>query len=232
MKEEESKELPLAYRDRTIEFFDSEITITQRFGGPPSMLGDHLIWDAALVLIAHLESYFPREFWRGKHVLELGAGCGTVSIALSKCNQTMWICMTDQEPLLDLMEKNKQQNSSSVVEFNFLSADSLAWPESGHLEPMEAWLRCHEYAPFDIVLMSDCVYPDRREWVKLRDAMLAIANVNKNTLFIMSHELRSHEDRQFFVEIEDEFVLSRIPMEDIPLAYRSDDIAVFHMRKK
>ena len=41
-----------------------------------------VVWDAALVLTKFLEnnSYFPDGFWKGKRVLELGAGTGIVGL--------------------------------------------------------------------------------------------------------------------------------------------------------
>jgi predicted nicotinamide N-methyase len=246
----------VCFRDRTLEFFDSEFTLTQRFGGE---LGDHIVWDAAMVLLAHLET-FPREFWRGKHVLELGSGCGAVGIGLSKCSQTMWICLTDQAPLVELMQKNIDQNADSVMQINFLKARALQWPVDSYLDgpsstapvrsndnssadtnpadnlrcirwqDFEREVRSEEYGPFDIVLMSDCVYPDRSEWLLLRNAMLVLGRINPKTLFIMSHELRGPIDRQFFVEIQRDFVLERIPPAKLPEQYRSEDVAVFHLQ--
>lgn len=63
--------------ERKIEFFGKDITIYQSwFSGE---LGG-TIWDAALVLIKYLENVeeFPLNYFKGKTVVELGAGTGAV----------------------------------------------------------------------------------------------------------------------------------------------------------
>jgi hypothetical protein len=63
--------------ERKIEFFGKDITIYQAwFSGE---LGG-TIWDAALVLIKYLENVeeFPLNYFKGKKVVELGAGTGAV----------------------------------------------------------------------------------------------------------------------------------------------------------
>ena len=48
-------------------------------GRPESML-----WTASLVLLRHLETEHPAAYWRGKRVLELGAGMGHLAVGLAR----------------------------------------------------------------------------------------------------------------------------------------------------
>eukprot|EP00762_Andalucia_godoyi_P004542 ANDGO_05155.mRNA.1 Protein-lysine methyltransferase C42C1.13 len=226
-----------SYRDREISFFGKNLTITQRFGGE---LGDHIVWDAALVLCSYLEEKIPKEYYRGKSVLELGSGCGTVSLALAQCEQTCFISATDQAPLIELIQKNIDQNplnkpgdpSSPLVS---IRAEELEWPSADSEEEkarVTQWLTVHAFAPFELVLMSDCVYPSRNEWIKLLWMMRYIADAFPDVLFLMSHELRSSEDALFFVEAQDFFVVERVPKEEIPILYQCDEIALLRFYKK
>ena len=48
-------------------------------GRPETML-----WPASLVLLRHLETQLPEGYWRGKRVLELGAGMGHLAVGLAR----------------------------------------------------------------------------------------------------------------------------------------------------
>jgi len=43
-----------------------------------------MLWTACLILLHHLETEFPRGWWQGKRVLELGSGSGHLAVGLSK----------------------------------------------------------------------------------------------------------------------------------------------------
>lgn len=55
-----------------------------------------------------------RDFWRGQHVLEVGAGTGLVGIALAALGAR--VTLTDQAPVLDLLQYNVDANAATVRE--------------------------------------------------------------------------------------------------------------------
>lgn len=226
---------PWVDRDRILRFFDEDIVITQRFGGP---LGDHLVWDAALTMCSYLSSsnppgdrataVVPRTTWMHKRILELGSGAGTVGITLSKCLQNCHIVLTDLPPVLPLLQHNVAQNQKrEILHAAEMAVEPLSWGDSPQAqEQLEHMLSSH--GPVDIVLMSDCVYPKQEEWSKLLFTMREICRQQplRPPVFVICQELRSKEDAQFFVEAQRFFQLQRIPPDSIPVEYRAEEIAI------
>lgn len=81
------------------------------------------IWPAAEVLGAYIASMMTRTHttpathpWRGKSIVELGSGTGLVGFLVAElgCGATTWI--TDQVPMLPLMEENAALNRGQMVD--------------------------------------------------------------------------------------------------------------------
>lgn len=81
------------------------------------------IWPAAEVLGAYIASMMTRTHttpdthpWRGKTIVELGSGTGLIGFLVAQigCGATTWI--TDQVPMLPLMDSNTQLNKERMVD--------------------------------------------------------------------------------------------------------------------
>eukprot|EP00457_Paulinella_chromatophora_P014500 gb/GEZN01014929.1/.p1 GENE.gb/GEZN01014929.1/~~gb/GEZN01014929.1/.p1 ORF type:complete len:299 (+),score=51.53 gb/GEZN01014929.1/:49-897(+) len=93
--------------------------------------------------------YKNQGLFKGKSIVEVGAGTGLVGLSLAVAGAD--VCLTDQEPLLELLEHNVQANLKTVSGKHSAKAKVklLLWNES-----MDEFLK----APPDIVFGSDLIY--------------------------------------------------------------------------
>ena len=105
------------------------------------------LWPAGMTLAKYLLQH--RTSWQDKHIIEVGAGGGLVGLALAAESPTNeQILITDQQPMLSLMEKNIQLNKLS----SHVSARVYDWGS----KPVPSFPTATRHA--DIVLAADCVY--------------------------------------------------------------------------
>lgn len=142
-----------------------------------------VVWDSALAfaaLVDALERHLPElperleqsgpgdtgsrpaGFWRGRAVLELGAGCGAAGLAVAALGAQ--VTLTDREPVLPLLYRNARLNPELLV-----SVRSLDWEDAEAADFFVAQGRGMEpnagiHQPFDVVIGTDVVDvdPDRR----------------------------------------------------------------------
>ncbi|KAI9776558.1 MAG: hypothetical protein M1835_005478 [Candelina submexicana] len=103
------------------------------------------LWPAGMVLARYMLQQ-NRELLNGKIILELGAGGGLVGLAIAKgCNFQEPLYITDQNPMLALMQQNVRLNN---LDARVLPA-VLDWGE-----PIRSTIPVHP----DVLLAADCVY--------------------------------------------------------------------------
>ncbi|ELR11534.1 nicotinamide n-methyltransferase [Acanthamoeba castellanii str. Neff] len=109
-----------------------------------------MLWPAAEAL-AHLIATEPDK-WRGKTVLELGAGVGLVGLVASLfCGQVL---ITDgEEEVISMIEENLQANKDALPEASRVRCCSLDWTED-----LDAWKAKHDCSSFDVIVGSDIIY--------------------------------------------------------------------------
>lgn len=115
-----------------------------------------VLWDSGVVLARYLQvasssgSLPVAGDLKGRRVLELGAGVGLCGILAARCGATEAV-LTDLEPVVPLLQRNTDA-AAEAGERNTctLRVEALPW---GDLEAVEA-----VGAPFDVVLVADCVY--------------------------------------------------------------------------
>lgn len=105
------------------------------------------LWPAGMTLARYLLSE-RRTTFRNKHIIEIGAGGGLVGLAVALgCDLNRQILLTDQQPMLGLMQKN--------IHLNKLDSQVLAQVyDWGSKSPLFSSLSGHP----DVVLAADCVY--------------------------------------------------------------------------
>ena len=101
------------------------------------------VWDSALVLADFLSD---SDDWRGKRVLDLGAGCGLCSLALAA--QGAEVLASERRIALPLLRRNVEANRAAVeggavdvVEFDWLSPNAAVLADA-----------------FDVVVGADLVF--------------------------------------------------------------------------
>jgi protein N-lysine methyltransferase METTL21A len=105
------------------------------------------LWPAGMVLSRYMLSH--HQTLKGKHVLEIGAGGGLVGLAVALgCQVDSSIVITDQVPMLKLMEQNIRLNGLSTL------VDARVYNWGTDQQPMFPT----KTGKPDIVLAADCVY--------------------------------------------------------------------------
>ena len=124
---------------------------------------------------------------KAKHlrVLEVGAGCGIVGIALSQLRKSD-VVLTDLEDAQDIMQSNI--DCAAPASGSSLKRQVLGWG---------AGLADLEDTKFDLVLVSDCIYnPDSS--VLLVETLKELSDRNTNLLIFVAFKRRHDADDIFF----------------------------------
>lgn len=118
-------------------------------------------------------------------VLEVGAGCGIVGIALSQLRKCE-VVLTDLEDAQTILKSNI--DCAAPVSGSSLTRQVLGWG---------AGLHDLENARFDLVLVSDCIYnPDSS--VLLVETLEQLSKHNPNVLIFVAYKPRHEADEVFF----------------------------------
>lgn len=122
-------------------------------------------------------------------VLEVGAGCGIVGIALSQLRKSE-VVLTDLQDAQDIMQSNV--DCAAPAPGSSLKRQVLEWG---------AGLGDLENANFDLVLVSDCIYnPDSS--VLLVDTLKELSNHNPSLLIFVAFKRRHDADDIFFEHMQ------------------------------
>jgi len=196
---------------REIQVFDHTLLIEQEFSGE---LGA-TVWDAAIVLAKYLTT-FP-DYFRNKRIIELGSGTGVVGLTCSFTELGAEVWLTDLPKLLPLLTHNAKING---LEKN-VHIESLSWGDDvDNFSP-----------PFDVILLSDVIagcYKD--DFEKLVKTLWDLSE--KNTRIILSYELRSREDLEFFRLLNEKFSYQKVNNNKLDKVFQSDDIGIFEIKRR
>ncbi|RUS28010.1 putative methyltransferase-domain-containing protein [Jimgerdemannia flammicorona] len=158
-------------------------------------------WEAANIMCDHLiwkHAQTDGELFRGKTVLELGAGTGLVGLMVGKlCREEVTkIIITDQmcvyqSPMLELMEANLRLNKlESCIDVKELNWQVLSLAISMG-EPTQSMI---PFVP-DIILASDCVYLE----AAFEPLVITLADLaTLDTTIFLSYRKRRKADKRFF----------------------------------
>lgn len=118
-------------------------------------------------------------------VLEVGAGCGIVGIALSQMRKCE-VVLTDLEDAQEIMQSNVDCASPSSG--SSLKRQVLGWGSG--LDDLDG-------SKFDVILVSDCIYnPDSS--VLLVQTIKALTEQNPHVLVFVAFKRRHDADDIFF----------------------------------
>ena len=131
------------------------------------------VWPAAHVLAKFLEKNFrDRNDWIEVRVCEIGSGTGLTGLAAAGLGAD--VHLTDQAPILTLLQDNVERACSSCrcMESTMLHVSIYDWGNEDHVHALSP--------PFDMLLISDCVLPKLypiEPLIKSVDALLGDSSV-------------------------------------------------------
>lgn len=155
-------------------------------------------------------------------VLELGSGTGLVGLVagllLTRSNPSASVYITDQAPMLSLMQKNISLNNLS----NSVQALQLDW---GTVLPDQVVKN-----PPQLVLVADCVYFEPA--FPLLVQTLRELTENSSPVILFCYKKRRKADRRFFLLLKKSF--DWVEIEDHPAkeVYKRDAISLLRVCRK
>ncbi|PWN51282.1 hypothetical protein IE53DRAFT_314199 [Violaceomyces palustris] len=166
-----------------------------------------IVWRASIMLARAMyerKIFTDLSFFSWARVLELGAGTGAFSLAMSKlgvitpAQASMWLC-TDQEAVLPLLAKNLKGNSlrSSALDWNDFSSGhgTTRWSRETSqrqlLKDLGGWP--------DLIVCTDCVY-NPGLFQALVSTLLMLTKPGKTSV-LMACELRSSDIMSDFLSV-------------------------------
>jgi len=179
------------------------------------------VWDSSLVLMKFLEKLHDQgQFGPGMRVLELGSGCGPVSVAAAMMGAQ--VTATDVQWILALTKRNVELNQSLIAEGGgSVTCQTLYW---GREEDLEGLPR------FDIIIAADCIYKEK-EVVLLFETIHKIAN--EKTKILLGYEQHNPEStRAFYVHINQYFDTKSVPLAEQDPYYQHPKIKLMWLIKK
>lgn len=155
--------LPVLVRENIAR--ESHLAMTgKRADGSGGDLTGLRVWEAAPVLIRHLQRHAPR-LLQGRQVLDVGSGTGAVGLAAAALGASQ-VALSDADSpatistdhgwqegsVLQTLEENVAQNSAAVQ--SAVSVEELRWGDHSHI----AALRKRWPDGFDTIVASDILY--------------------------------------------------------------------------
>jgi predicted nicotinamide N-methyase len=126
---------------------------------------------------------------KGIKVLELGTGCGIVSIALAHSHDSADITMTDLKDAQNIAQLNINTNEPPKTSTSFLSYRNLDWSEALPYSVFQT--------KFNIILVADCTYnPNSVPF--LVDTLSSCADKDPEVLICVAMKIRHDSEIIFF----------------------------------
>ncbi|KAF7587513.1 hypothetical protein BBP40_007158 [Aspergillus hancockii] len=175
------------------------------------------LWPAGMVLAGYLLRQHRSDF-RNKTMVELGAGGGLVGLAVARgCNiGSSSVHVTDQEPMLPLMETNIKLNNLS----HLVAATVLNWGE-----PLPAHIPAHP----NIILAADCVYFEPA-FPLLISTLKDLLGPESICYFCFKRRRRA--DLRFMKLARKLFVIEEICDDPMSDTYKRENIFLYSIRSK
>ncbi|CAO3613994.1 unnamed protein product [Cunninghamella blakesleeana] len=154
-------------------------------------------------------------FLNGRTILDLGSGTGLVGLAIAKaCPNLAHMELTDQIPLIGLLEENIQLNQLESK----VGASVLNWGEPTDLN-------------VDIVLASDCVYLEIA-FQPLIDTFMTLTDNNHDVQIYLSYRKRRKADKRFFHMLKKKFNIVDIVEDPDRVNYSRQNLHLYKLERK
>ncbi|KAK2151195.1 hypothetical protein LSH36_372g00015 [Paralvinella palmiformis] len=205
------------------------------------------IWDGSFLLARHLDNkdYFKSGYFSNKRCIELGAGCGLVSMAAWLLGASVVVtdlsdCLTHTKKCVDinvhrLCSTNENQNEQG--EFEKRRTHQMSHSKCDSFRPDNITVLPYTWGtdptklnpPFDVILASDIIYkPDLTDDIIRSLALLS----HPSTILLLSYKPRSLGEDIFFPKLKTEgYQCKLVPAEDHPSEFRSSCYDLFHIIK-
>ncbi|EER45149.1 conserved hypothetical protein [Histoplasma capsulatum H143] len=192
------------------------------------------IWDAALGCVMELQSAYMRLggsiptlqklFYERKNtplrVIELGAGCGIVGLAIAQIVPQCSVLLTDLEEVRDIISRNLKY--ATFARFSTAQFHVLDWDESMPDEIAE-----HGY---DLIVVSDCTY-NADSLPALVQMLTALVQISPGAIVLVALKKRHDSEEVFFdlmkntgFEIDSRTIS---PLPSLDSGYKSVDIELY-----
>ena len=160
---------------------------TEASGSADGLCTASTVWDAGIVLAAHLRRP-PSEVGSGGRCLDLGSGTGIVGLAAASSGVFSRVVLTDLPSVVPLLERNVAANlrrCAAAVEVL-----PLRWDDEGALRSVS------ERGPFDLIVGGDLLY--RQQVVEpLLGALCALCSRQTTVLLAASLQHSPETIRSF-----------------------------------
>ncbi|KAJ3743364.1 putative methyltransferase-domain-containing protein [Lentinula detonsa] len=187
------------------------ISISLQVDASPGCGG--IVWPAGQILSSYLIKR-GSELLQGRRVVELGSGTGLVGLIAAKLGAgRVWI--TDQAPLLDIMQQNLSLNS---LQRNCIAAE-LDW---GTSVPASLPLP-------DVILAADCVYFEPA-FPLLVQTLDALATERTQIFFCYKKRVRT-ADKRFFGILRKKFTWQEVTDDPNRNMYNRENITLIKLSK-
>ena len=176
------------------------------------------VWDSAIVLARALERWVAADGALPRSVVELGAGCGLVGIALAALGAEQ-VLLTDLECNLDLLRENARRNSALWQPRFAPQVLELAWgvplpPGTG---------------PFECIVASDVFY-SHEAVAPLARTLSALAGANTEVLLAAGRN-RQAADAFFAHAAAEGWAIALVDRKNLDPLFQSPEIDVWRLRR-
>ncbi|KAF7098741.1 hypothetical protein CFC21_100458 [Triticum aestivum] len=190
-----------------------------------------VVWDSAVVLAKFLEHAADAGLLpvRGARAVDLGAGCGLVSVVAALLGAR--VVATDLPDRVRLLRKNLEENvCNGDGDGGSATVAELVWGDEYELDPeLLLWLDT-EAEPPELVLGSDVVYSEEA----VGDLLATLCRLaGPRTTVLLAGELRNDVVVECFLEAAmAEFEVGCIEQEQWHPDFRTNRVAIFILLRK
>lgn len=225
LPESEWRRLNRNDKDRFLDDFSFTVDgktlfLQQGVANTPSTIG-LTVWDSSLVLSKFLELEHQRGTFvgKGESVLEIGCGCGLVSLTAATLGANA--IATDLKWITPLTQINADKNQQVIqAAGGSIKVQPLCWGVP------EDWA---EMPKIDYILAADCVYV-----AESMDVLLTTIHsiATETTKIIFAFQNHNDMTRHFWAKVGDYFEYQLVPKEELDGTYQDPAISLLRMEKK